>query len=94
MGDAIFSRFNDIIEYKNLSIESIDLIINKTIEEELNNLNEEYKEILNIENIKQKYFGEKEIMKTLKNARAIKNQIRYILGFEIELINQTRILAN
>jgi ATP-dependent Clp protease ATP-binding subunit ClpA len=83
LGEAIFSRFDDVIKYKNLTSASIELIIDKIIQDELGMLKGDYKKF-SFENIKNNYFNDYKTKKSLKNAREVRSYVRYILGLEVE----------
>ena len=88
LGEAIFSRFDDVIKYEDLTVEILKQIITREIENEYENLDAEQKlkisknEIIN--NFKNLSDGE---IKSLKNAREVKNYVRYSFAVKIrELI--------
>lgn len=82
LGDPIFYRFDKIIRYGDLSVESIEKIIDKQLEEKYQKLSKKEKGIVQKEYICEKL---KSISNLLNNARQISKIIEEY--FSIQLVN-------
>jgi ATP-dependent Clp protease ATP-binding subunit ClpA len=83
LGEAIFSRFNDVIEFKDLSVNIIRELINKEIKQEYDKLIL-YVSNIDINLIQSKFdsFDDKKIS-TLNNVRTIKKFVKYLFSTEV-----------
>ncbi|WP_300282697.1 AAA family ATPase [Peptacetobacter sp.] len=82
LGDPIFYRFDKIIRYGDLSVESIEKIIDKQLEEKYQKLSKKEKSIVQKEYIREKI---KSVSSQLNNARQISKIIEEY--FSIQLVN-------
>jgi ATP-dependent Clp protease ATP-binding subunit ClpA len=84
LGEPIFSRFDDVIKYEDLTVDILKQIINKEIETEFENLDQDQKEKIDKNEITKRFstLSDNKI-KSLQNARKVKKYVRYIFAVEL-----------
>lgn len=80
IGDPLFFRFTKVIEFKPLSVEAIKKIMEVNIEEKYEELDDEDREIIDLNKLKEKFFIN---ASKFKNARQISNLIEEVINSQL-----------
>ncbi|WP_099087708.1 AAA family ATPase [Weissella cibaria] len=76
IGEPLFSRLFDIVEYKNLSVNDLEQLIDVSIDEEIKNISKEDRVFIDIDSVKNVFKG-KDLQ--FLSPRLLKNNIRSTL---------------